>query len=149
FATTHDVYLALGLVPEDAADTDTADHRPAILANAHARLARMLCADLETSSADERRQLACEVRRRQVEQITSAVAGVTARMTGLPRTLLLSGSGEFLGRAVAGASPRLSGCRVISLAERIGPALSQAACAFAVAVLACENPEGSAGIYPK
>jgi probable H4MPT-linked C1 transfer pathway protein len=147
FATTHDVNLALGLVPEDPADTDTADHRPATMANAHARLARMLCADLETSTADERLGLAWEVRHRQIEQITRAVATVTSRMTGLPRTLILSGSGEFLARAVAAASPRLAGCRVLSLAERIGPPLSQAACAFAVAVLACENPRGHAGTF--
>lgn len=147
FATTQDVYLVLGLVPEDPADTDTADHRPATTANAHARLARMFCADLETSTPDERLGLAWEVRRRQIDQITSAVAAVTTRMTGLPRTVILSGSGEFLGRAVAAASPRLTGCRLISLAERIGPALSQAACAFAVAVLACENPGGPAGTF--
>src|SRR5262249_6312948 len=49
FATTHDVHVALGLVPEDSSDTDTADHRPATTENAHARLARMFCADLDTS----------------------------------------------------------------------------------------------------
>jgi len=139
FATTHDVYVALGLVPEDPTDTDTADRRPATTENTHARLARMFCADLETSTADERLDLARAVRRRQIEQIVGAVAAVTTRMTGLPRTLILSGSGEFLGRAVARASPRLTGCRVVSLAERMGPGLSQAACAYAVAVLAAEH----------
>jgi probable H4MPT-linked C1 transfer pathway protein len=139
FATTHDVYLVLGLVPEDPADTDTADRRPATVDNAHARLGRMFCADLETSTPDERLDLARRAYQRQVEQIARAVAAVSSRMTGLPRTLILSGSGEFLGRAVAAASPRLTGCRLISLAERFGLSLSQAACAFAVAILACEN----------
>ena len=53
FATTHDVYLLLGQVAEDPSDSDTADGRPATRAHAHARLARMLCADLESSSAAE------------------------------------------------------------------------------------------------
>ncbi|HKB38448.1 MAG TPA: hydantoinase/oxoprolinase family protein [Gemmataceae bacterium] len=139
FATTHDVHVALGLVPEDPSDTDTADRRPATTENAHARLARMVCADLDTSTEAERLALAREVHRRQIEQIVRAVAAVTSRMTGLPRTVILSGSGEFLAREVVAASPRLTGCRVVSLAERIGPALSQAACAYAVAVLAAER----------
>src|SRR5262249_3122301 len=139
FATTQDVYLVLGQVPEDPADTDTADGRPATVENAHARLARMFCADLETSTHDERLTLASEVRRRQIEQITRAVAAVTSGMTGLPRTVILSGSGEFLGRMVIGGSPRLAGCPVVSLAEQMGPALSQAACAYALAVLASEG----------
>ena len=38
FATTLDVYLLLGLIPEDAADTNTADGRPATIACALDRL---------------------------------------------------------------------------------------------------------------
>ncbi len=45
FATTLDVCLLLGHLPEDPSDSNTADGRPAIRANALARLARMLCAD--------------------------------------------------------------------------------------------------------
>src|SRR5262245_30827350 len=48
FATMHDVYLVLGMEDEDVADTDTADGRPATVANAKARLARVLGGDLET-----------------------------------------------------------------------------------------------------
>ena len=45
FATTLDVNLMLNLVPEDDADRDTADGRPASRVAAHARLAHMLCGD--------------------------------------------------------------------------------------------------------
>src|SRR5439155_25205948 len=48
FATALDVYLLLDAIPEDPADTDTADGRPATIKYAHARLARMLCGDGET-----------------------------------------------------------------------------------------------------
>ena len=48
FATTRDVYLTLGDLPEEADDTSTADGRPATRAFARDRLARMVCADRET-----------------------------------------------------------------------------------------------------
>src|SRR5205085_10035094 len=41
FATTLDVYLILGKIPEDSTNLDTADGRPATIDLAHARLARM------------------------------------------------------------------------------------------------------------
>src|SRR5262249_59450212 len=47
FATTLDVYLVLGRIPEDRSDRDTADGRPATVDFAHARLARMLGGDSE------------------------------------------------------------------------------------------------------
>ena len=46
FATMQDVYLVLGLVPDDPADTGTADGRPATAPLAHARLARMQFTDM-------------------------------------------------------------------------------------------------------
>src|SRR5207248_885359 len=48
FATTLDVYLTLGMIPENPTDTDTADGRPATKANARTRLSRMFCGDPET-----------------------------------------------------------------------------------------------------
>src|ERR1051325_194369 len=58
FATMLDAYLMLGLVQENPHDCDTADGRPATCAFAHARLARMRCADAEMFSAQEVRDLA-------------------------------------------------------------------------------------------
>ena len=54
FATTLDVYLIRGEIAEDPENRDTADGRPATKAHAHARIARMLGADLETSTEEER-----------------------------------------------------------------------------------------------
>src|SRR5207253_9300437 len=58
FATTLDVYLTLGLIPEDADDGNTADGRPATKHWAHLRLARMLCGDGDTVADKETRALA-------------------------------------------------------------------------------------------
>ena len=72
FATTLDVYLLLDWIAEDAADRNTADGRPATKAAAHARLARMLCADLDSSTEQERMGLAHRVFLKQVYDITWA-----------------------------------------------------------------------------
>jgi (4-(4-[2-(gamma-L-glutamylamino)ethyl]phenoxymethyl)furan-2-yl)methanamine synthase len=138
FATTHDVYLALGLMAEDPGDTDTADRRPATVRHARARLARMFCADLETSTSEERLALAACIHHRQVEQVQAAVRVVLSRLPDPPGVVILSGSGEFLARAVAGACPELASCRLLSLQTELAPGLSTAACAHAVAVLCQE-----------
>jgi probable H4MPT-linked C1 transfer pathway protein len=139
FATTHDVYLALGLVPEAPADSDTADGRPATVEFAHARLARMLGADAETSSAGERLHLAEAVHRHLVELIAEALRMVAGRLPGPPRAVILSGSGEFLAERVLERQRVFPPCRVVSLRKEMGESLSAAACAYAVAVLGAET----------
>jgi probable H4MPT-linked C1 transfer pathway protein len=137
FATTLDAYLVLGQVAEDDADTDTADSRPATVAAAMARLARMRCADREMLRPDAIESLAEEVRSTQTAQLCEGIRQVVEQLPQSPRTIILAGSGEFLGRHAL-RSQELSSVRQISLAERLGPVVSQAACAYAVAVLALE-----------
>src|SRR5262249_29461396 len=60
-----------------------------------------------------------------------AAGGPRARPS--PGTVVVSGSGEFLARAVAAAA--FAGAQVRSLGEELGPGLSQAACAYALAAL--------------
>jgi probable H4MPT-linked C1 transfer pathway protein len=138
FATTLDVYLVLKETLEDPADHGTADGRPATVPMAHARLARMRCADGETCSEADTRQLACAIRSRQVGLLRQGVERVSAILPGLPATIILAGSGEFLARRVLAESPCLA-ARVVSLAQNLGPQISQAACAYALAVLAMEH----------
>jgi probable H4MPT-linked C1 transfer pathway protein len=138
FATMLDVFLVLYAVGEDPADTDTADGRPATRAAAHARLARMLCADLETSTAEERLALAEQARDAVVGLLDSAVGAVAGRLPGVPQTFVLAGSGEFLARQVLRQWRGYSPARLVAVAELLGPEVSQAACAHAVAVLASE-----------
>lgn len=139
FATTLDVYLLLGHIPEDAADTNTADGRPATKAYAEARLARMLCADLETSTADERRDLAEFVFDNQRVMLGLAFNIVARRLPALPQTVLFAGEGEFLIRLALQAQRDIPPCRVVSLSRELGPAISRAACAYAVAMLAAQQ----------
>src|SRR5262249_24124617 len=139
FATTLDAHLALGYVTEDAADMGTADGRPATRPAAHARLARMLGADSEACTEEDTRRLAEAVHERQMSLIRTALTQVMAQLPGMPRTVVLSGSGEFLGRELLATAGEFADLRVVSLGEHLGPVISQAACAYAVAVLAAER----------
>jgi probable H4MPT-linked C1 transfer pathway protein len=170
FATMLDVYLLLGELPESGS-TDTADGRPATRPLAHARLARLLCADGENCPEKVTRQLAERAARAQRRLLGRALQRVLNQMPAPPQKIVLAGSGEFLGRQVlrdyssqtlepvsktptrpkrqrrAGSSLALQPGRgpalpIISLADRLGPDLSTAACAYAVAVLAAEGKHG-------
>jgi hypothetical protein len=134
FATTWDVYLTLGLLPEDDDDCNTADRRPATKYWANIRLARMLGGDGETVSEPETAQLARAAMDRQVEHIVQALSLIRQRMPEPPHTFVVAGSGEFLARSVVSTS----GVRIISLQEQLGAHVSEAACAYAVAMLAGE-----------
>jgi probable H4MPT-linked C1 transfer pathway protein len=139
FATALDAYLLLDYIPEDAADNNTADGRPATKACAEARLARMLCADLETSTADERRGLAKLILHNQTMILGFSIHEVAQRLPALPQTVLFAGEGEFLIRLTLQAQRDIPPCRVVSLSRELGPAISRAACAYAVAILAAEK----------
>ena len=125
FATTHDVYVVLGMLSEDPADTATADGRPMTRRYAHARLARMLGGDGEITPEAETRRLAEIVYSEQCERISDAVEAVNHAYASSPLAYILSGSGEFLARE----SIRGERGERISLTERLGPEVSEAACA--------------------
>jgi probable H4MPT-linked C1 transfer pathway protein len=139
FATTLDVYLILGYLAERPDDCNTADGRPATFKAAEARIARMFCADLETSSAEERARLARSAAACQQALLDRHLASVLRRLPSPPRTLILAGEGEFLARHAVAQRPELAAAEIISLSRELGPAISQAACAHAVGVLAAEE----------
>ena len=137
FATSGDAYLMLGDLREDPESTHTADGRPATKAAARDRLARLICADRETFSADDARAAALHVAHRQQELIAAGVEKVLGRFTEPPAAVILSGHGEFLGRRVL-ESRSWSG-RVVSLHQELGEKLSRCAPAHALAILAREG----------
>jgi probable H4MPT-linked C1 transfer pathway protein len=143
FATTLDVYLLLGNVPEDEADRDTADGRPATRPAAYARLARMLCADMESCTEADMQTLARQVRDRQLALLRTALGEVTVRLPAPPQCVVTAGSGEFLARSALRGISWLAELPVLSLADKEGPAVSQAACAYALIVLALDQIRGS------
>jgi (4-(4-[2-(gamma-L-glutamylamino)ethyl]phenoxymethyl)furan-2-yl)methanamine synthase len=145
FATTLDVYLIKGHVAEDGADYGTADGRPATRLFAHARLARMLGGDGETCEREETHELANRAASTQYVVVGRAIHKVCATLPGPPKVVLLSGSGEFLARISLKSCAGIGSPSVISLAEALGPDVSQAAPAFALAVLAETGTHPGAG----
>jgi probable H4MPT-linked C1 transfer pathway protein len=141
FATTLDVSLVLDFIAENADDRETADGRPATKAAAHARLARMMCADLETSTAEQRQRLALRIVERQVFFTSLALERVVKRMSEQPKSIVTAGSGAFLVPAILEAQPHLASASRIDLKDKIGVGASQAACAYAVAVLTREHAD--------
>jgi probable H4MPT-linked C1 transfer pathway protein len=145
FATTHDVYLRLGMTVDQPDCVDTADGRPATAKCAHARLSRMLGGDPRITPAVETLKLAHRAYARQREMIREAIRVVARHLPELPKIVMFYGSGEFLARdAFRECAPDLGDgagkpCKLISFAELISPESSAAACAYAVAKLAVET----------
>lgn len=144
FATTEDVYLILGRFPEEPDITDTADQRPRTIEHARARLARALGGDRATLPNMVLDALAGELNDRMVGGIELALREVTRRVfykTPVEK-VILSGAGEFL---VPDALPRVETLspqvEVVSLGAELGPEVSGAAPAYAVACLLAECPE--------
>jgi probable H4MPT-linked C1 transfer pathway protein len=131
FATTQDAYLVLGSLKESPEDLDTADGRPATRACARDRLGRMVCADRKTFSAEDAVVAARHIASTQAQQLQKAVEKVVGGHSSPVTSVVLSGSGEFLGgRAVA-----QTGARIVSLSSELGRETSRAATAHALAYL--------------
>ncbi|AMV29045.1 Hydantoinase/oxoprolinase [Gemmata sp. SH-PL17] len=80
FATTLDVYVMLGNIPEDPNDRDTADGRPATRKYAAARLARMCGADVETIPTDITDALVQGARDSQLARLRECIADVSGSL---------------------------------------------------------------------
>jgi probable H4MPT-linked C1 transfer pathway protein len=136
FATTADAYVLLGELKPQPDATWTADGRPLTGEFAHERLARMICSDrtqFSLAAAIDAARAICEA---QLAQLRAALDQVVVARARRPECVVLSGSGEFLARAlVEGALP---GASVVSLSDKLGPLSSVCAPAHALAVLARE-----------
>ena len=121
FATTLDVYLALGEIAENPLDMATANGKPATIAHAADRLSRFLCCDLTEVSSTELRVVAEHVAAKQLRRLTHAAEWVASRLPSPCDTVLISGSGVFLSRKVAVSTARLNSAKIISLPELFGP----------------------------
>jgi len=139
FATTFDVYLALGHLPENLQDTETADGRPATITAARDRLARCLCCDATEFAAEDMTAMAQAVAQVQRRQIICGIDAVLAAQGRIPQRLLLSGAGSFLAEQTAAEHGSLAAVERVRLSEHFGPPIAEAACAFALARLAVER----------
>jgi probable H4MPT-linked C1 transfer pathway protein len=138
FATTQDVYVRLGLLPPNPDDRTTADGRPLTEDYSHGRLARLLGGDAEMTPPGETVELARRSFHAQRRTIADAIRRVIDRLPGPPRTICLSGSGEFLARAAWEDVVGPKEAAIWSLADHWSPTRAAAACAVAVATLAAE-----------
>ena len=138
FATTLDVYLTLGMIAEDPLDRSTADGRPATRGFARDRLARTIGADRSTFNETDALELARAADSAILDRLTSAARRVVDSLGEPPRTIVLSGSGEFLAKRSA-ERIAIETAEMISLAEVWGKAASSAACAKALVLLARED----------
>jgi uncharacterized hydantoinase/oxoprolinase family protein len=143
FATTLDVYLTLGDLPDSPEDFSPADGRAATRDRARDRLARMVCADRDSFSHDDAVRMSETLAAEQAELIRGAWMEVVGRMSYPPSTVVISGAGEFLARRVLEALHTRAPIRVLSLAERLGAAVSRCATAHAIARLAYEATGGT------
>ena len=139
FATTLDMDLVLGAIPDDEADCETADGRPATRAAAAGRVARMLAADADACTPEETRQVAVSARVELIRRLARAIEKVARRLQAQPRTVVLAGSGESLARTVLDTQNAFANPKVISFSSRLGPEISKAACAYALAMLVKER----------
>ena len=132
FAIAADVHLWRGRIQEGDYTCETPDNRGRGRSEAGARLARMVCADLEMLGAGDITAIAEHVARAQVRQIASGVRQVMRRLgSACPRVAVLAGQGAFLARAAVEAA----GLATRDMAEGLGPAAARAAPAAAVAYL--------------
>jgi probable H4MPT-linked C1 transfer pathway protein len=134
FATTLDVYLTLGDLQPNPHDRNTADGRPATLACARDRLARMLCLDRASFSSSDALELARQADRVLEDRLLHA-ARRACEPIGPIQTAVLAGSGEFLAHRLADQLLTTGG-RVIALSKIWGEKASTAACAYALLALA-------------
>ena len=100
FAISADVHLVLGHLPEEAYDCPTPDGRPATLAFARERIARLVCADVEQLDAGEVDAIAAFLAGEQLRGIEAAARRVQRPLPPAAPVVAV-GCGAFLGRAVA------------------------------------------------
>ena len=140
FATTLDIALLLDDVAEDPNDFGTANFKAATKSESRIRLARMLCSDCDQLSEFELIKVAKQFRRHQLDRFSEAFRQVLDSTIRPPNMLILSGEGEYLTRQLLEVHFRdRQKLQTISLNQILSTDHSQAACAYALAILGQER----------
>jgi probable H4MPT-linked C1 transfer pathway protein len=136
FAIAADVHRWLERITDAEYTCETPDQRGRSRAESGARLARMICADLEMLTGDDVTAIAQHVAKTQVDQIAGGVNQVVRRLGAAgPRTAVGAGQGAFMVRAAV----EQSGLGFHDLGAAIGSAAARATPAAAVAYLLAES----------
>jgi probable H4MPT-linked C1 transfer pathway protein len=132
FAIVADAHLWRGAIGAADYTCDTPDGRGRSRLEAGARLARMVCADLEMLGAQGITDIADHVARSQVRQIARGIQQVMRRLgSQCPRVAIVAGQGAFIAQLAATEA----GLATQDLADALGAAAARAVPAAAVAYL--------------
>lgn len=140
FATSRDLYLILGDLPEEPTDYHTADGRGATKGAARHRLGRLISADGDHFNHRDAVAIAQTAADAQVAKIAAGIRRVCAMLPRRPEMVICSGHGEFLARRTLETmdlNPSM-----VSLTKELGSRISRCATAHALAVLAREAVGG-------
>ena len=138
FAVSADAHLWLGKIDESGYACETPDGRGRSRSEAGARLARVVCGDLEMLGAADITAIAEHISQAQVSQIASAIRQVRRHLDpARPCTAVLAGQGAFLGRLAA----EELGLTIRELSDDLGAGAARSAPAVAVALLLSEIAE--------
>ena len=137
FSSTLDVYLLLDHAIEEPNNCLTADGQPATKRFAAARLARMLCADVEELSTSEILDFALQVAVAQHKLLLKGLETVLFTHKSIPRRFVVCGQGEWLAKELVKQTG--SSSQTIAVNTLLSKSASQVGPAHAVAVLATEE----------
>jgi len=145
FALSGDVHLVLGNITEKEFTVETADRQGKTRAEAMARLARVVCADIEMLTEQEIIQIAKHVYDMQIEQVTDGLSQVYARIKSRAKAKIvavITGLGkDFLAR---NAAQRVGIDEIIDLSELVGSDIATVSPAVGVALMTATKLEGRA-----
>lgn len=137
FATSLDVFLALGLYDDEPENHSTADGRAATREFAKTRLARIICADGDEVTWTEINEIARELYSVMVRKIAKAIRQVVETHQINVEMTVICGHGDFLAEAA------LDSAGVVThreyLTDLIGANAARCAPAYALATLAQET----------
>ncbi len=146
FATTLDTNIILGNLLAGENEFYTADGGASTLESCVRRLARLIGKDDQTFDLNDAREISTQVFESQVQAVASAMMKVTQHQKLEQPVPVVSGQGEFLAAAAARQVDTELGLQdIVPLGERLGPAASNCATAFAIARLAIGWIAGQGG----
>jgi probable H4MPT-linked C1 transfer pathway protein len=143
FAQSGDVHLILGNIGEGDYTVDTADGREGTRAESMARLARVVCADIEMLSEREIVDIAKQVYEGQVEQVAGGLKqvydGLKPDFKREPPVVVTGLGREFLAKA---AAQRAGFKEIVDLGEVMGADAALVSPSVGVALMTASRLEG-------
>jgi probable H4MPT-linked C1 transfer pathway protein len=141
FAQSADIHLILGHISEKEYTVETADGKEINRQDSLARLARVVCADVEMLSEQEIVAMAQYVYEMQVEQIATALRQVRGRIDKRERNIaaVVTGLGSnFLARK---AALNAGFAEIVDFGELVGADVARVSTAYAVALMGVSHLE--------